>query len=174
MSGLCYDFLFKFFRLVLPKSLVGGPSLIHKLSGIESFREKRRGGREGVSRFSVKIFSSRITEKLRRGNLLCFTNFLVSKILWKTGGEGGRKYQDFQSKFFIQASTNFMLERVMSRFSIQIFSSRITEKFSRRPFCISQTFWYRNNIKEKRREGKHEGLSKISVGNVLSQCRKTS
>ena len=54
-----------------------------------------------MSRYSVEIFSSRITGKLSRGTLLYITIFPVSEVLWKRGGEGGREYQDFPSKFFV-------------------------------------------------------------------------
>ena len=55
-----------------------------------------------MSRFCVEVFSSRVTEKLSRGTLLCFTKFPVSKILWKRGGEGGREgVSNFSVEFFL-------------------------------------------------------------------------
>ena len=62
-----------------------------------------------MSRFSVQIFSSCITEKFSRGTLLCFPNYLVSKILWKRAGEGAREG--------------------VSRFSVEIFLSPVSKNF---------------------------------------------
>ena len=48
--------------------------------------------KRGISRFSVINFLAYSTEKFRRGTLLCFRNFLVSKnVMDKKGGgrEGG-------------------------------------------------------------------------------------
>ena len=56
-----------------------------------------------TSRISVEKFFSGSIEKLRSGTLLCFTNFLLSKIfLGKRGRrrEGGREYQNLPCKFF--------------------------------------------------------------------------
>ena len=48
-----------------------------------------------VSRFSLEKFSSHSAEKFRRGTLLCFRKFLLSKnVRDKRGGE----YQDFPSE----------------------------------------------------------------------------
>ena len=59
----------------------------------------RRGRREGVSRFSVKIFLSHSAEKFRRGTLLCcFRNFPVAKKFMDKRGWG--EYQNFPSKIF--------------------------------------------------------------------------
>ena len=52
-----------------------------------------------VSRFSVEKFLSHSAEKFRRGSLLCFRKFLVSKnVRDKRERAGG--YQDFPSKTF--------------------------------------------------------------------------
>ena len=53
-----------------------------------------------VSRFSVKNFLSHSAGKPRRGTLLCFTKFLVSKKVVDKRGGGGREYHDFMSKIF--------------------------------------------------------------------------
>ena len=53
-------------------------------------------GREGVSLFSVENPSSQSAEKFRRGTLLCFRKFLVSKNVSAKRGV----YQDFPSKTF--------------------------------------------------------------------------
>ena len=69
--------------------------------------DKKRGTsgrRERVSSSSVKNFLSHSAEKFRRGNLLCFRKFLVSKKFMDKRGVGpaggGREYQVFPSKFF--------------------------------------------------------------------------
>ncbi len=59
-----------------------------------------------VLRFSEENLLSQSTEKLCRGILLRFTNFLVSKKFLDKGGGGGRTgegrgYNDFLSKFFL-------------------------------------------------------------------------
>ena len=59
----------------------------------KKFMDKR-----GVSRFSVENFLSHSAEKLHKGTLLCFRNFLVSKLL--------------------------MLERGVSRFSVVLINSK--------------------------------------------------
>ena len=69
----------------------------------------------GLSRFFVENFSCRITEILSRGTLLCFTNFLVSKNVWKRGGEGGREGG----------------REGVSRFSVEFFFVTSAEKFCR-------------------------------------------
>ena len=45
----------------------------------ESFMEKKVGGREGVSFFSVENLLAHSTERLCSGNLLCLRFFLSSK-----------------------------------------------------------------------------------------------
>ena len=61
-----------------------------------------------VSRFSLEKFSSHSAEKFRRGTLLCFRKFLLSKNV-RNKREGGG----------------------VSRFSVKIFSSYSAEKFRR-------------------------------------------
>ena len=59
----------------------------------------------GMLRFSIENLLSDTSKKLRRGTLLCFTNFWYRKKLWIRGGGGGggrgRDYYDFLSKMFI-------------------------------------------------------------------------
>ena len=103
--------------------------------------------KRGISRFSIKNLLSHSTEKLRRGTLLCFTKFLVSK---KFKDKGGR-YQDFRSKIFcLTVPKNFEgepfsvslisgTEKVWIRgggggyhdFASKIFLSHTAEKFRR-------------------------------------------
>ena len=53
-------------------------------------------GGGGLSRFSVEFFLSQSAENFRRGFLLCFTEFLVSKKFLEKRWE----YPEFPSKFF--------------------------------------------------------------------------
>ena len=62
-----------------------------------------------MSRFCVEIFSSRNTEKLSRGTLLCFTKILVSKkFMEKRGGGGeGASIKIFRRNFLVTSVGNF-------------------------------------------------------------------
>ena len=92
--------------------------MFHIISGIEKFMDKRLGMKEGgVSRFSVKIFLSHSTEKLRRGTFLFCTKFLVSK--------------NFMDKKL------GMKEGGVSRYSVKKFLSQSTKKLRREHFCVS-------------------------------------
>ena len=53
----------------------------------------------------------------------------------------------------------FLLEKVMSRISIESLLSQSTDNFRKEPFCSSQNFWYRKNLWIKAREGEREGGS---------------
>ena len=67
----------------------------------------------GKSRFSIEKLLSQGPEKLRRGTLLCFTKFPVSKqFMGKRGGGGGRReYHDLLSKnFCLTVPKNFVGE----------------------------------------------------------------
>ena len=71
-----------------------------KLLVAKKFMEKK--GEGGVSIFSVEYFLSQSAEKFRRGNLVCL-RFRVSKKL--------------------------MLQRVMSRFSVELFCLTVPKHF---------------------------------------------
>ena len=75
-----------------------------------------------VSRFSLEKFSSHKAEKFRRGALLCFRKFLLSKNVKDKGG--GRGYQDFPSKTFCLTVPKFF---VREPFSVSLISG--IEKF---------------------------------------------
>ena len=79
-----HDFPLKNFCLTVAKNFVGEPFCVSE----NFWYRKMLGIREGrVSRFSVNIVLSHSTERLRRGTLLCFTKFLVSKkFMDKKGG----------------------------------------------------------------------------------------
>ena len=103
----------------------------------------------GVSRFFFENFSSQSTEKYRRGTFLVFTNILVSKtFLIKKGGGGGREYHDYLSK---------------------VFRLTIPKNFVGEPFCVSQSFWYRNKLCI-RGGGRTAGVSRYSVSFSLPHC----
>ena len=58
-----------------------------------------------MSRFSVEIFLSHSTERLRRGTLLGFTKILVSKkIMDKRGGGRGKGVSQFSVENFLSHS----------------------------------------------------------------------
>ena len=158
---------------------------------------------------------SHSAEKLRRGTLLCFRKFLVSK---NVGDKRGGGYHDFPSKLFcltvskyfedepfcvsekfcyrkklgirgggyhdvpsnlfcltvskhfveetfrnFRVSKNFMPKRWKSRFSIEKFLSRSTEKFRRGTLvcCVSEYFQERKSLWI--RGEKREGVSRFSV-----------
>ena len=143
-----------------------------------------------MSRFSIENFLSHSTETFRRGTLLCCVseNFWWRKTLWvRRRG----KYQDFPWKnFFVsqcrknsqgnplgchwfRVSKNFMLQRVMSRFSIENFLSHSTETFRRGTLlcCVSENFWWRKTLWVRRR-GKYQDFPWKNF--FVSQCRKNS
>ena len=78
----------------------------------------------GISRFSIENLLSHSTEKLRRGTLLRFTKFLISK-----------KFMDKRGR-----------REGVSRFSVKIFLSHSAEKFRRgTPYCFTN-FGYRKML----------------------------
>ena len=117
------------------------PSKIFCLTAPKNVRDKRGGGYHG---FPSKLFWLTVPKKLRRGTLRCFRNFLVSK--------------------------KFMLQRVMSRFSVENFLSHSTEKFCRGTLlcCVSENFWYLKS--SWIRWGEYQDFPSKTV----SQCRKFS
>ena len=77
--------------------------------------------KRGISRFSVEVFLSPTTEKLRWRTFRVPQNFWYRKILWIREG-GGREYNDFLSKIFT-VPKNFVGEP----FSVSLISG--VEKF---------------------------------------------
>ena len=75
--GGYHDFLSKIFCLTVPKNFVGEPFCASK-----KFWYRKvlciGGGHHGL----VENFLSHRTEKLRKGSLLCFRNFLVRKKIY--------------------------------------------------------------------------------------------
>ena len=87
--------------------------LCFKKFPVAKFIDKRGGE---VSRTSVENFLFHSFEKFRRGTLLCFTNFLVSKNVRDKIGGG---HHDFPSKIFCLTVPNHFVEE---------------------PFCVSESF----------------------------------
>ena len=100
---------------------------------------KRGGGEGGSVRIFCRKFLSQSAEKFRRGTLLCFTKFLVSKNLMgkRGGGEGGS-----------------------IRISVENFCLRVPKNFVEEPFRVSK-FLVSKNVSDKRGGGNHDFLSKL-------------
>ena len=148
-------FSVEIFCLAVPKNFVGEPFSVSLISGIG----KTLCFRGLCHDFPSKIFLSHSAETFRRGTLLCCVseNFWWRKSLWI---RGRGRYQKFLSKSFcltvpknfveepfrvslIRVSKNFMLQRVMSRYSVEKFLCHSTEPFHRGPLlcCVSENFW---------------------------------
>ena len=69
-----HGFTLKNFSLTVPILFVEDPSMFQKVSDIEFFLPKW-----GISQVSIEILLSHSGENFRRGTLLCFKRFLVSK-----------------------------------------------------------------------------------------------
>ena len=153
----------------MPKNFVGEPFSVSLISGTE--KVWIRGGR-GVSRFSVENF--------RRGILYCCNNFGYRKSFDKGGGSitiFRRSFCLTVPKYFIGehfgVSEKFFYRKFScigggaSRFCRNFLSHR-TENFRKgvllflRKFLVSKSF-----MDEK-------GVSRFSVENFWSQCRKIS
>ena len=91
--GEYQEFPSKSFCLTLPKKFVGEPISVPLYLGIDKFFAS-----EVKSRFSVENFLSHTAEKVRRGTLLCFTEFLATKTFLEKRWLG--EYQEFPSKCF--------------------------------------------------------------------------
>ena len=141
---------------------------------------------EEVLRFSVQIFLSHSTEKLRRGSLLCSRKILRSKsVRDKRGGE----YHNFPSKLlcftvpkkFVGESFSVSLisnvEKIWIRgrrrycdFPSKPFCLTVPKNFVGDPFCVPEKFWYRKTLRTR------EGTNIISSRRnfFVSQCPKIS
>ena len=97
------------------------PSVFQKFWVSKNFMPKRR-----ISLFSTENLLSQSTEKLRRGNLLCFTIFLVSNnFMDRRGGGGGRE------------------EGGSITILCQNFCLTVPNHFVEEPFCVSESFTHR-------------------------------
>ena len=103
----------------------------------------------GILQSSIENLLSHSSEKIRRGTLLCFRKFRVSKNIRDKRGE---EYQDFPSIFLshssekfrrgtllsfrkFRVSKNFMPTGGIIRFSIKNLLSHRTENLRGEPFC---------------------------------------
>ena len=119
-GGGYHELWSKLFGLTVPKSFVKNPSWFQKNSGIENFYGW--AGRGEYHNFPSKFFGITVqsTEKFRRGTLLCFRNFQVSKNVTDNRGGG---YHDFSSK---------------------LFGLTVPKSFVEKHFLVSEKLWYRN------------------------------
>ena len=114
----------------MPKKFVGEPfcALFQKITGIKKFYRERGP----VTGSSAENFLSRRAEKFRRGTLLCFTEFLVSKKFMEKREGVSRVYVEnslshFAKKFvgepisgpLFWVSKIFRDKRGVSRFSVE-------------------------------------------------------
>ena len=124
--------------------------------------------KRGISPFSIENLLSHSSKKHRWGTLLCFTKFLVSKNVKDKRGGGNH---DFPSKFFCLTVLKHFVEepfcavfqKISSSekvygqeggeykdFPWKIFCLKVPKNFVREAFCVSQNFWYRKKIMDKR------------------------
>ena len=104
----------RFFLVSLPKKIVGDPFIVSLISGIEKCYAC-----EGYVTYFCRNFLSRTIEKLRRGTLLCFTKFWVSKnFMEKRGERKGGSNTIFRQNFLVSVPKKFVREP----FSVSLFS----------------------------------------------------
>ena len=110
-----------------------------------------RGGGEGVSRLSVEIVTSYSSQTFRRGSLLCFGKFPVSKNIMHKSGTSRFSVENllFHSTKKLRRGTNlcfrnFLLSKKFldkrwecHDFSSQIFCFTEPENFVGEPFSVS-------------------------------------
>ena len=108
LRGLCHDVLSNFFCLSTEIFRRGTFKCVTNF-GYRNFFGIRKGGMEaGSITIFCQNFLSHIDEKFRRGTLLCFREFLVSKNV-RDKRRGG--YHDLPSKlFFLAVPKNFVGE----------------------------------------------------------------
>ena len=120
-----HDFPLKNFRLTVRKISSRKPSVSQKISGIE----KLYASEGNITIFYKKYCCLTVPKILRRGTLLCFRNFLVSKKLMDKrggGGKGGGSITIFSRRFLVSQCQN------ISRASLQNF----------RKFGVSKNFMH--------------------------------
>ena len=104
-----HDFPLKNFLLTVRKISSSKPYVSQKISGIEKLYAEEGN----ITIFYKKNCCLTVPKILRRGTLLCFRNFLVSKKLMDKRGEGRREYHDFPSKnVCLTVPKNFVGETV--------------------------------------------------------------
>ena len=112
----------------------------------------------GISRLCIEKNLSHSAEKIRRRTFLCLTKFLLSKKFIDKRGEWGSitiLCLNFMSQcqqisygnplvcHYFRVSKNFLLKRIMSRFSVKNLLSHSSEKFRRGILYCFTNFGYR-------------------------------
>ena len=147
LRGQYYDFVPESCCLTVPKKFVGEPFCVS-----ENFWYRKvlciGGGNQGLENFL-----SHRTEKIRKWTLLYFRKWYPKKIMEKRG-EGVThfsvekflsecqtiSYGNLLESHSFRVSKNFMLKKVMSRFSVDNFLSHRTEKLRRRTLLCFGNF----------------------------------
>ena len=126
LVGENHDFLWKNFCLSVSKNFAVEPFFVSQNVWYRKMLWITEGGLKGgsITIFCQK-FLSRGAEKIRRGTLLCFRRFRLSKILKPNKG--------------------------ISRVSTENFLFHSTEKLRREPFCVSKGFASRKLLCLKRK-----------------------
>ena len=137
------------FCFTIPKNFVRNPFCVaEKILASKIFMLKRGGG---VSRLSVEIVTSYSSQTFRRGSLLCFGKFPVSKNIMHKSGTSRFSVENllFHSTKKIRRGTNlcfrnFLLSKKFldkrwecHDFSSQIFCFTEPENFVGEPFSVS-------------------------------------
>ena len=137
----------KIFCLTVPKIFVGGPfsAVFQNFSGRPKIFMDKGGKEYPVSRVSLEKTLSHSTEKFRRGAILCFRKFRVSK--------------------------NLMPKTGISPFSTAILLSHSTEKFCRGSVLCFTKILVSIKIMDKRGGGSNKIFLRIFL---VSDCRKSS
>ena len=132
----------------MPKVSIGESSGVTLISTIEKVLIRGVGE---YQHFFVEFFSSHSAESFHRGILWCFINFGYRKCFDKCG-KGVSKfavqfffvsqcrknsYENPLVFHYFRVSKNFLLLRVMSRFSVGNFLSRSAKKLVGEPFCAA-------------------------------------
>ena len=94
------------FCLTVPEKIIGEHFCVSKKNPVsKNFMNKR-----GISRSSVESLLPHSTKKLRRGTLLCFTNFVVSKkFMDRRGGEEDGIITIFCRKYLSHSAQKFRM-----------------------------------------------------------------
>ena len=160
LRGEYYNFLWKICCLTVPKKFIEEPFCVSESFGYRKILGIRGGGK--YQDFPSKFFCLS-SEKFRRGTLLCFRKFRVSKNIRDVrGGVSSFSVKNFfcltVPKHFVRRGTllcfrkfrvskNFMPTGGILRFSIENLLSNRTENLRREPFCaVSENFWQRKSL----------------------------
>ena len=147
-----HDFVY-FFCLTAKKFGRGALLCFRMFRVSKNFKPKR-----GISRLCIEKILSHSAEKIRRRTFLCLTKFLLSKKNIDKRGEWGsitilclKFHVSVPTNFvweplvchYFRVSKNFLLKRIMSRFSVKNLLSHSSEKFRRGILYCFTNFGYR-------------------------------